>query len=605
MILTDIKDPSDIKDLSMKELEKLAVDIRAFLLESIPKTGGHLSSNLGTVELIIALHYVFDSPKDAFVFDVGHQAYTHKILTGRLHEFEQLRQTDGLSGYINYKESVHDQWESGHAGTAISALAGIVYAKRLKQEPGEGIAVVGDASIVNGMSFEALNMLGNDQNHRGIIVLNDNEMSISKSVGAFSGALTKIRSMKMVIRMKKLWARILPDMILRAMGRFKRSLRALFQRQNIFEDLGYMYVGPIDGHDLRLLIKTLERLKKVKKSVIMHIITDKGKGHPDAESDTTGAFHGISSQNGKPSTGISWSEVIAYSMDQLQSLKKTFVVMPAMTMGTKMQAFATKYPDQFVDVGIAEEHGATMAASLAHQHISVYYPVYATFSQRAFDQILNDIARSDHHVVFGIDRAGIVGEDGSTHQGIYDVSMFSMMPNMVITMPYDLDDVCELIHYGFIEQKHPFVIRYPRGKINQDLSNIALKPLEGFWKYIRKGSGPLCISYGPSLDLLIKANEVLGSDCTIINARFIKPIDEKILHEALKKTDKIFIYEEIDNKAGLYPSILDYMKQHGFNHQVKHLSLTDQIVTFGRYEDILKKYHMDLDHVVKALKDFI
>lgn len=605
MLLTDIKDPSDIKKLSIKELEKLAVDIRAFLLDSIPKTGGHLSSNLGTVELIIALHYVFNSPKDAFVFDVGHQAYTHKILTGRIKDFKQLRQTDGLSGYINYKESMHDQWESGHAGTAISALAGIVYAKRLKNEDGEGIAVVGDASIVNGMSFEALNMLGSDQNHRGIIVLNDNEMSISKSVGALSGALTKIRSLKLVMKLKKIWARILPDMLLRAMGRFKRSLRALFQRQNIFEDLGYMYVGPIDGHDLKLLIKTLNRIKKVKKSVIMHIITDKGKGHPDAESDTTGAFHGISSQNGKPSSGVSWSEVMAYSMDQLQTLKKTFVVMPAMTMGTKMQSFAKKYPDQFVDVGIAEEHAATMAASLAHQNISVYFPVYATFSQRAFDQILNDIARSDHHVVFGIDRAGIVGEDGSTHQGIYDVSMFSLMPHMVISMPYDLEDVSEIVHYAFIEQKHPMVIRYPRGKINQNLDQIKFKPLSGYWKYLKKGRGPLLISYGPSLDLLIKADKILSLDATIINARFIKPIDEKMLHEALDKADKVFIYEEIESASGLYPKMLNYMKTSGFNQPVKHLSLSDQVVTFGHYEDILKKYHMDLDAVIKVLKEFI
>lgn len=605
MTLTDIKDPSDIKKLSIKELEKLAVDIRAFLLDSIPKTGGHLSSNLGTVELIIALHYVFDSPKDAFVFDVGHQAYTHKILTGRIKDFKDLRQTDGLSGYINYNESIHDQWESGHAGTAISALAGIVYAKRLKNEDGEGIAVVGDASIVNGMSFEALNMLGSDQNHRGIIVLNDNEMSISKSVGALSGALTKIRSLKLVMKLKKLWARILPDTILRAMGRLKRSLRALFQRQNIFEDLGYMYVGPIDGHDLKLLIKTLNRIKKVKKSVIMHIITDKGKGHPDAESDTTGAFHGISSQNGKPSSGVSWSEVMAYSIDQLQTLKKTFVVMPAMTMGTKMQSFAKKYPDQFVDVGIAEEHAATMAASLAHQNISVYFPVYATFSQRAFDQILNDIARSDHHVVFGIDRAGIVGEDGSTHQGIYDVSMFSLMPHMVISMPYDLEDVSEIVHYAFIEQKHPMAIRYPRGKINQNIDQIKLRPLSGYWKYLKKGKGPLLISYGPSLDLLIEADKILNLNATIINARFIKPIDEKILHEALDQADKVFIYEEIESASGLYPKLLNYMKTSGFNQPVKHLSLSDQVVTFGHYEDILKKYHMDLDAVIKVLKEFI
>ncbi|PKK96334.1 MAG: 1-deoxy-D-xylulose-5-phosphate synthase, partial [Tenericutes bacterium HGW-Tenericutes-3] len=292
MNLFDIKDPSFLKQLSNKELKALASDIRSFLIESISKTGGHLSSNLGTIELIIALHYVFDSPNDAFIFDVGHQAYTHKILTGRINEFSTLRQTNGLSGYINYQESIHDQWESGHAGTALSALSGILYAKKLKNEPGEGIAVIGDASITNGMSFEALNLLGTDKNTKGIIVLNDNEMSISRSVGSFSMALTRFRSMKLFIKMKRMWQMILPSFILNFLSRVKRGLRGFFQRQNIFEDMGYMYVGPTDGHDIKGLIYNLERLKKIKKSVVFHIITEKGKGHVEAEQDKIGTYHG-------------------------------------------------------------------------------------------------------------------------------------------------------------------------------------------------------------------------------------------------------------------------------------------------------------------------
>ncbi|MGE4320016.1 MAG: 1-deoxy-D-xylulose-5-phosphate synthase [Acholeplasmataceae bacterium] len=607
MNLKDIKDPSFIKNLSYKELEQLAVEIRAFLLDTIPKTGGHLSSNLGTVELIIALHYVFNSPKDAFIFDVGHQAYTHKILTGRAGDFDQLRQTKGMSGYIDYSESEHDQWESGHAGTAISALMGFLYANDLKQEDGKGIAIVGDASIVNGMSFEALNILGADKKHQGMIILNDNEMSISKSVGAFSRALTKIRSMKLIISLKRFWGRITPHIILRAFGRIKRALRTLLQRQNIFEDLGYMYVGPIDGHDIKLLIKTLNRIKNIKKSVILHIITDKGKGHPEAESDKIGSFHGISQPTETKNQGISWSELIALSMDKLQDLEKTFVIMPAMTVGTKMSAFQKKYPDRYLDIGIAEEHGATMAASLAHHGIKVYYPVYSTFSQRAFDQILNDIARSDHHVVFGIDRAGIVGEDGSTHQGLFDVSMFSLMPNVVITMPYDKNDVEELMYYAFIEQSHPCVIRYPRGQVNFDKikDTLELRPLKSYWTYLKKGNGPLLISYGPSLDLLIEADRKMNLDATIINARFIKPLDEKVLSEALATTDKVFVYEESANQGGLYPSILSYMMKHHLNHEVKMLSLSDQVVTYGKYEDMLKAYHMDLDAILEVLGTFL
>ncbi len=606
MKLSDIKDPSFIKNLSIKELEALAVEIRAFLLDTIPKTGGHLSSNLGTVELIIALHYVFDSPKDSFIFDVGHQAYTHKILTGRASEFDKLRQTDGLSGYIDYSESEHDKWESGHAGTAISALMGYVYANKLKEENKEAIAIVGDASIVNGMSFEALNLLGSDKKHKGIIVLNDNEMSISKSVGALSSALTRIRSMKLFIKMKKFWVKVTPTKLLSLCGHFKRVLRTLFQRHNIFEDLGYMYVGPIDGHDIRALIKTLKRIKKVEKSVVFHIITEKGKGHPEAELDKIGSYHGISQPSKGKKQGISWSELIAEGMDKLQDLEKTFVIMPAMTVGTKMQKFQAKYPDRYLDIGIAEEHGATMAAALAHQGIKVYYPMYSTFTQRAFDQILNDIARSNHHVVFGVDRAGIVGEDGSTHQGLFDVSMFSVMPNVVISMPYDKEDVEELLYYGFLEQSNPFVIRYPRGTVNVDLSenNVLLKPLNGYWKYMSKGNGPLLISYGPSLDILKQANEKLGLDATIINARFIRPIDEVILKEALSKTDKVFIYEEAANAAGLYPKVLDYMAKNKLTHEVKHMSLQDKVVTFGDYPSILKAYEMDLESVCKVLESF-
>ena len=606
MKLSDIKDPSFIKNLSIKELEALAVEIRAFLLDTIPKTGGHLSSNLGTVELIIALHYVFDSPKDSFIFDVGHQAYTHKILTGRAKEFDKLRQTDGLSGYIDYSESEHDKWESGHAGTAISALMGYVYANEIKELQGESIAIVGDASIVNGMSFEALNLLGSDKNHKGIIILNDNEMSISKSVGALSSALTRIRSMKLFIKMKKFWVKVTPTKLLSLFGHFKRVLRSVFQRHNIFEELGYMYVGPIDGHDLRALIKTLKRIKKVEKSVVFHIITEKGKGHPEAELDKIGSYHGISQPSKAKKQGISWSELIAEGMDELQNLEKTFVIMPAMTVGTKMQKFQTKYPDRYLDIGIAEEHGATMAAALAHQGVKVYYPMYSTFTQRAFDQILNDIARSNHHVVFGVDRAGIVGEDGSTHQGLFDVSMFSLMPNVVVTMPYDKEDVEELLYFAFLEQSNPFVIRYPRGTVNVDLSenSIELKPLNGYWKYMTKGDGPLLISYGPSLDILKAANEKLSLDATIINARFIRPIDEIILKEALSKTNKVFIYEEAASAAGLYPKVLDYMAKNELTHQVKHMSLQDKIVTFGDYPSILKAYKMDFDEVCNVLESF-
>lgn len=607
MNLFDIKDPSFLKNLSLKELEALALDIRAFLIDSIEKTGGHLSSNLGTVELIIALHYVFNSPDDAMIFDVGHQAYTHKILTGRASQFDTLRQTSGLSGYINYKESIHDLWESGHAGTALSALYGILYAKSLKGEKGEGIAVVGDASIMNGMSTEALNLLGNDPKQRGIIILNDNQMSISKSVGSISRALTRFRSNKFVIKNKRFWHRVLPEFMIRVLSRIKRSIRTLLQRKNIFEDLGYMYIGPIDGHDIKSLIYHLKRIKTLKESVVLHIITDKGKGHKDAENDMVGTYHGVSKKQKEKTPGISWSECIALGLDHFQEIDKTFVIMPAMTVGTKMIEFEKKYPDRYLDIGIAEEHGASMAAMMAHQGIKVFYPLYATFSQRAFDQILNDIARSNHHVVFGIDRAGIVGEDGSTHQGLYDLSMFNLMPNMVITMPYHAQEAFDLMHYGFMKQTHPFVIRYPRGVVQFDRNQkVEFHEITPTWTYLKKGKDPMVlISYGPSLDLLIEALEKADVDGTVVNARFIKPIDEAMLKDILSKDVKILVYEEASNVGGLYPQILKYMAKHNHHQKIIEMSITDQIVEHGHYKDMLEACQMDVSSIVKNIKDLM
>jgi 1-deoxy-D-xylulose-5-phosphate synthase len=607
MNLYDIKDPSFLKSMKTKELKALASEIRSFLIESISKTGGHLSSNLGTIELIIALHYVFDSPKDALIFDVGHQTYTHKILTGRIHEFGTLRQTNGLSGYINYKESIHDQWESGHAGTALSALLGVLYAKHLKGEEGEGVAVVGDAAITSGMSFEALNLLGSDKNTRGIIILNDNEMSISKSVGSISKALTRFRSNKLFIKMKRMWQLILPRFILGFLGRIKRGLRGFFQRQNIFEDMGYMYVGPIDGHDIKGLIYNLNRIRKIKKSVVLHIITEKGKGHEEASNDKVGTFHGVSKAGTKKKENVSWSELISLTLDQFQSIQKTFIVMPAMTVGAQFIDFAKKYPDRYLDVGIAEEHAATMSASLAHQGIPVFLPLYATFAQRAFDQILNDISRSDHHVVFGIDRAGIVGEDGSTHQGLFDVSMFNLMPNVVITMPYDAKEAMDLLYYGFMKQKHPFVIRYPRGTtdFNKNNGGITFDAIEPVWTVLSEGETVTLISYGSSLDLLIEAKNEMKIDAMVVNARFIKPMDLEMLHRICKSGNPILVYEEQSNIGSLYPQILKFMAQHGYHHKITDMSITDKIVEHGHYQDILEQLEMDKEAIILKIKGIL
>ena len=607
MNLNDIKDPQFLKSMKPKELEKLAEEIRAFLIDSITKTGGHLSSNLGTVELIIALHKVFNSPIDEMIYDVGHQTYTHKILTGRAHQFNSLRQTHGLSGYINYQESIHDHWESGHAGTALSALHGVLIAKKLKNEEGDGIAVIGDASITNGMAFEALNLIGSDPSLKGIIILNDNEMSISKSVGSISKALTKFRSMKIFMKWKRIWSKVLPRFMMHFLSRVKRGLRGFLQRQNIFEDLGYMYIGPIDGHDMKSLIYNLERIKKVKKSVVLHIITEKGKGHVEAENDKVGAYHGVSKPSNGVKKGISWSEMISEIMIKIQDVEKTFVVMPAMEVGTSFSKFAKMYKDRYLDVGIAEEHAATMAAMLAHHKIKVFLPLYATFSQRAFDQILNDISRSDHHVVFGIDRAGIVGEDGSTHQGLYDVSMFYLMPNVVISMPYDAKEAMDLLYYGFFSQKHPFVMRYPRGSVlfDKEKDQVTFDLIKPTWVKQSEGQEVTLISYGPSLDLMHQAKDELQLSACIVNARFIKPLDEDMLHDVLKLNTPVLVYEEVANTGSLYPQILNFMAKHGYHNKMTSMSITDIIVDHGHYQDMLQSLHMDLESVKARIKELI
>lgn len=610
MQLKDIKDPKDIKTLSIKELESLSQEIRHFLVDSISKTGGHLASNLGAVELSIALHYVFESPKDQFIFDVGHQSYTHKILTGRASQFETLRQHQGLSGYINYQESIHDVWESGHAGTAVSALHGVLKAKQLKQEAGTAIALVGDGSITSGMSFEALNLLGSDPTLKGIVILNDNNMSISKNVGALSKVLTLLRGNRFLMKLRNGIARITPNLMVRIYRRFKRMIKAFFQSGNVFEELGYVYIGPIDGNDLKTVIKTLKQAQKMKKSVVIHAVTEKGKGYEVAATDNDGKFHGVGSfdkSTGNPTKinhqGMtSFSEVISTAMIAYQHIQKTFVVMPAMLVGTKFEKFYQQFPDRLIDVGIAEEHAATMASALSRNGIQVFLPLYATFSQRAYDQIMNDIARSDTKVIFGIDRAGFVGDDGSTHQGLYDVSMFHSMPNVVITMPYDAKEAFDLLHYGF-SQSHPFVIRYPRLETPFDSNHLpSFDPITLSWPILSEGIAQVWISYGPGLDLLQKAKSTLHIDARIINARFIRPMDLTTLKQALDLNVPVFVYEEAFGSGTLYHHILDYMAKEGYHQKISNMSVKD-IIHHGSRTHNQMDAKMDLTALMEALKD--
>lgn len=603
MNIKDIKDPKFLKDLKPKELNALASDIRAFLVENISATGGHLASNLGVVELTIALHYVFNSPEDTIIFDVSHQSYVHKILTGRASEFDTLRQKGGISGYASYDESPHDKWESGHAGTSISAMMGYLYANKINNKNNHVISVVGDASIVNGTNMEALNLLGSDTENKGIIVLNDNKMSINKSVGAFSNMFSRLRGSKIHYFFRRVFDKFLPNFLWRIANRIRRSIKAIFQKRNIFEDMGYTYIGPIDGNNIKRVVKSLELAKRMRKSVVLHVITEKGLGYEHAELDTEN-FHGVEPFNvetGKSLNGSkkeTWSAAISKIIDSLMEKHDIFVIMPAMLVGAKFLDFQKKYPNRILDVGIAEEHAASMSAALALNNINVFLPLYSTFSQRAYDQILNDIARPNLKVVIGIDRAGFVGEDGSTHQGLYDVSMFLSMPNIVVTMPRNTCEAYGLLNYAYT-QENPFVIRYPRGEV--DIVGFKCEPIKPSWEVMKKGKLAV-ISYGPFLNEIAKMIENEKLDVSLINARYIRPIDEEVLKEVAENNKTIIVYEQTHASGSLYQIILDFLARNNYDNKVVSMSAYNKVIDHGTVLDNLEEANLDLNSLLKTIK---
>ena len=599
--LEAIKDPTFLKKLKKKELEILADEIRSFLIENISKTGGHLASNLGIVELTIALHTVFDSPHDKIVFDVGHQVYTHKILTGRASKFETLRKIDGLSGFISREESEHDCFETGHSGESLSAISGFLRAKKDGVDIGECIAVIGDSSIASGMPFEALNYLGSLKEEHPIIVINDNKMGISKSVGALSSLLNRIRGMGFAIKMKKIFYRILPQCIINFFRRIIRGIKAFIQNDNIFEDLGFRYMGPVDGNDIHSVIKILTRAKKCRVPCVVHVITEKGKGYKKAEEDVYGDYHGVPPfdiNTGLPLKPASenshtWSKIISESVLKLEEEFNIDVIVPAMIGGSKLGKFKTMYPDKIIDVGIAEEHATTMASSLAMSGVNVFLPIYSTFAQRAYDQINNDICRHNAHVVIGIDRAGIVGEDGSTHQGIFDVAYLSHIPNIVISMPSTPDEAFALIKYGFV-QKNPFVIRYPRGSMITDLSFSEAEEIEKpSWIKMTDGNKIIIISYGPNVKMIEELCIENKISATIVNARFIKPLDTKMLDELVDLRLPFLIYEEVVKEGSLASMILLYFAKKHYNCYVDVMDLPCNYIKHGEIKAIKERLEMD------------
>jgi len=615
--LLEIKDPGFLSDLSNEELYELTKEIRTFLIQSISKTGGHLSSNLGVVELTIALHKVFDSPKDKLIFDVGHQGYTHKILTGRAKEFGSLRQYKGLSGFLKRSESIHDIYEAGHSSTSIAASSGIELAKTYSGDNHKIIPIIGDGALTGGMAFEALNFLGAQSSQQPIIILNDNEMSISENIGYLARMLNDIRSKSTYRKIKSKTYKILPKFAKKLSSKVERAVKGLLTDNTIFDDLGFSYYGPINGHNFKELIKYLKIAKKSNRPCVIHILTEKGKGYKFSENDQIGSWHGVGPFNietGEPNAKReenvhSWSEIISEYMINYASLNKDFtIVIPAMIGGSSLYKFKELFPKRIIDVGIAEQMAVTMSSGLAISEIDVFTPIYSTFIQRAYDQVNHDVARQNLKVVFGIDRAGIVGDDGETHQGIYDIPLLRHIPNMVISHPRNPEEAFKLLNYAFKVNKNPFVIRYERGKafydFKKEITNESFtKPS---WEIIHEGTKAVFISFGSILEKVKDEVKKLKLDVCIVDARFIKPLDEDILSLISKKNVPILIYEESALLGGFGSSVLEYDSVNKMNISNIHLmGIKDEFIDQGSKELILKELNLDLASIISKLKKMI
>jgi len=619
MNILNIKEPMMIKDMTYDELVELCTDIRSFLIETVSKTGGHLSSNLGVVELTVALHYVFDSPNDKIIFDVGHQCYTHKILTGRADRLNTLRSFGGIAGFEKRSESVHDVWEAGHSSTSLSAALGMAIARDLNHETYHVIPVIGDGALTGGMALEALNQIG-ASNHKLIIVLNDNNMSISPNVGAVSKIFSQLRSSKSYTSIKKdvkgvLKSSTVGETILSGMQNVKDMIKKNVVDDSIFGEIGINYFGPFDGHDLRELINIFEAAKKHDGSLVIHVMTQKGKGYSPCETDKNGYWHGVGSFD--PNTGLalttipsehmSWSQVISETLVRLAKVDTDIIaITPAMINGSKLEKFFALYPQRSFDCGIAEEHATTLAAGLAIAGKKPFLSIYSTFLQRAYDQLNHDICRMDLPVVIGIDHAQLVGEDGETHHGVFDIGILNPLPNMIIAHPKDAIEAQNLLYTAF-SQKHPFAIRYSKSSvIYHEADNFEIVPI-GTWSIFNETSTTQAyiITYGDDCDRLIQKFKINELDYAVINARFIKPIDQKMLNELVKKNKPIITYEIDMLKGGLSSSIIDYLSDQHLHADIYRFGIDEQYVQHGSNVQLRKSLHLDTNTFIDQIKKII
>ena len=617
MNILDIKNPRFLKKMKIKDLEILSQDIRNFIIDHVSKNGGHLSSNLGITDLTIAIHKVFNSPRDKIIFDVSHQCYTHKILTGRAREFDKLRKIDGLSGFQKRKESQYDSYEAGHSSTSISAALGMAIARDKQKKNYHVIAIIGDGSMGNGLPYEAINHLG-DIKTRLIIILNDNEMSISKNVGALHNNLDKIRANYKYHDIKNTTKKILNHIPLIGkkltigITNLKSSLKKLYLKDGfLFEELGLKYYGPINGHDYHEMLTYLEMAKKETEPVIIHVITEKGKGYPPCENDLIGTWHGVGPFNKetgkfiiKNDNLITWSEVISNHLIELtKKHKEIMVITPAMAGGSKLLKYKELYPDNFIDAGIAEEHALLLANGMSLEGLIPFVSIYSTFLQRGYDEVLHDITRMNSPVILGIDRCGIVGEDGETHQGIYDLTFLMPLPNLIISAPKDSIEAGNLL-YTAILSKRPFAIRYSKDRLEYQKDNYQIIPI-GSWETITEGKDAVLITYGQFISnaKIIKEQLKDDIDLSIINARYLKPIDEKLFLELLNNYKYIFIYEEQTYINSLGSYLVNYANEHSYHGNILIFAIPDKYIEQGKKEEVLKRLQLDPESITKKIKE--
>lgn len=613
--LSLIDSPSDLKKLNIDDLPQLAFEIRELILDVVSTNGGHLGANLGAVEFTIALHYVFDSPRDAMVFDVSHQIYPHKILTGRRDRFHTIRTAGGLSGFANRGESEHDAFGAGHACTALSAALGLTTARDLKGDDNHVIGVVGDGALTGGMAWEGLNQIG-ESGRDMLVILNDNNMAISKNVGAISRYLTEILADEPYNKLKaEIWklTGLLPkhDRIRKAVASVEESLKGFMVPGIVFEKLGLRYFGPIDGHDIKLLIKTLDHIKKLPGPKLLHISTTKGKGYKYAEADSL-ALHGVSKFDkltGKTlalKKSLPYTKVFGETMVHLGGINnKICAITAAMASGTGLSAFAEKYPDRFFDVGIAEQHGTTFAAGLAANGMKPFLAVYSTFLQRGYDQVLHDVALQKLPVVFCLDRAGLVGDDGPTHHGTFDISYLRSIPDVVIFAPKDGRELRDSLALAMTYNDGPMAIRYPRGSVPEEKIDLAIRPLElGTWEIVREGEDIAILAVGTMVYNSWKAADMLhkdGINCRVINCRFIRPMDEKILRETFDRFDKIITVCEGSLNGGFGEGVQSWAAENDFSNLcIKSLGIPDKFIEHGNRDLLLQKIGLDPEGIAMS-----